>query len=125
MTEDARYIELVGQDGKPKALLVGYGSKCSKHIIERWRQRPQESPRGNINASVVDQISRTLPTALSAGLSGGSVFQVVGTSALVEGIKAGTHALMQTGGASLGTVVSTSSGQIAGQLSLHLLQWLQ
>lgn len=116
MADDARYIELVGQDGRPKALLVGYGSNCSRHIIERWRQRPQESPRGNINASVVDQISRALPTALSAGLTSGSVFQVVGTPALVEGIRAGTHALMQTGGASLGTVVSTSSGQIAGQL---------
>lgn len=75
MAEDARYIELVGQDGKPKALLVGYGSNCSKHIIERWRQRPQESPRGNINASVVDQISRALPTALSAGLTSAVYFK--------------------------------------------------
>jgi len=116
MAEDARYIELVGQDGKPKALLVGYGKNCSKHIIERWQQRPQESPRGNIHASIVDQVSRAIPTVISAGLANGSVFQVVGTPALVEGIKAGTHTLMQTGGASLGTVVSTSSGQIAGQL---------
>jgi hypothetical protein len=118
MAEDARYIELVGQDGKPKALLVGYGKNCSRHIIERWQQRPQESPRGNIHASIVDQVSRAMPTLISSGLTSGSVFQVVGTPALVEGIKAGTHTLMQTGGASLGTVVSTSSGQIAGQLGM-------
>ncbi|OYQ62311.1 hypothetical protein B9G53_22845 [Pseudanabaena sp. SR411] len=113
--EDARYIEIVGQDGSSKALLVGYGIQSSQHIIDRWRQRPQESPSGNISASVVDQLSRAIPI-VSSSLANGSLFQVVGTPALVEGIKAGTHTLMQTGGASLGTVVSTSTGQIAGQM---------
>ena len=113
--EDARYIEIIGQDGSSKALLVGYGLESSKHIIDRWRQRPQESPSGNISASVVDQLSKAIPI-VSSSLANGSLFQVVGTPALVEGIKLGTHTLMQTGGASLGTVVSTQTGQIAGQM---------
>jgi len=113
--EDARYIEIIGQDGSSKALLVGYGLESSRHIIDRWRQRPQESPSGNISASVVDQLSKAIPI-VSSSLANGSLFQVVGTPALVEGIKLGTHTLMQTGGASLGTVVSTQTGQIAGQM---------
>lgn len=113
--EDARYIEIIGQDGSSKALLVGYGIQSSKLIIDRWRQRPQGSPSGNISASVVDQISRAIPI-VSSSLANGSLFQVVGTPALVEGIKAGTHKLMQTSGAYLGTVVSTQTGQIAGQM---------
>ncbi|MCP9909970.1 hypothetical protein KBZ15_08645 [Cyanobium sp. BA20m-p-22] len=111
----ARYIQLLGQDGQPSALLVAYGRKWSANILERWRQRPQESPKGTISAEIVDLFSRCIP-AISASLSKGNLFQVIGTPDLLRGINAGTHALMQTSTGTLGTVVSTSSGQIAGQL---------
>jgi hypothetical protein len=114
-SEGARYIELVGKDGKPQAMLIGYSREWSKNITERWRQRPQEAPRGNLNAAVVDQFSKAIPL-IPSFLQNGHLFQVVGTPALVEGLKNGTYALMQSGGASLGTVVSASSHRIVGQL---------
>ena len=74
----ARYIQLLGQDGQPSALLVAYGRKWSANILERWRQRPQESPKGTISAEIVDLFSRCIP-AISASLSKGNLFQVIGT----------------------------------------------
>ncbi|MDF5713899.1 MAG: hypothetical protein PUP93_08390 [Rhizonema sp. NSF051] len=113
--EGARYIELVGRDGKPQAMLIGYSREWSKNITDRWRQRPQEAPRGNLNAVVVDQFSKVIPV-IPSFLQKGYLFQVVGTPALLKGLNSGTYALMQSGGASLGTVVSASSHQIVGQL---------
>jgi hypothetical protein len=114
--DDARYVPLLGKDGSPIALLVAYGRKCSGHILDRWQQRPAEAPSGTINNTIVDHISRLLPTILPDALAKGNLFQVVGTPALLKGLNAGTHTLMQTSTGTLGTVVSTSSGQIAGQL---------
>ncbi|KYC34903.1 hypothetical protein WA1_50220 [Scytonema hofmannii PCC 7110] len=113
--EGARYIELVGKDNKPQAMLIGYSREWSKNITDRWRQRPQEAPRGNLNAKVIDHLSKAIPL-IPAYLQNGCLFQVVGTPALVEGLKSGTYTLMQSGGASLGTVVSASSHKIVGQL---------
>jgi len=112
---DARYIQLLGQNKQPGALLVAYGKKCTATILQRWNQRPQDAPKGTISAEIVDLFSRCIP-AIPAALSKGNLFQVVGTPELVQGINAGTHALMQTSTGTLGTVVSNSSGQIAGQL---------
>ena len=114
--DDARYVPLLGSDGSPIALLVAYGRKCSGHILDRWQQRPAEAPSGTINNSIVDHISRLLPTILPDALAKGNLFQVVGTPTLLKGLNAGTHTLMQTSTGTLGTVVSTSSGQIAGQM---------
>jgi hypothetical protein len=105
----------VGSDGKSQAILIGYSREWSKNITGRWRQRPQEAPRGNLNATVVDQFSRVIPV-IPSFLQNGYLFQVVGTPTLIEGLKNGTFALMQSGGASLGTVVSASSHQIVGHL---------
>ena len=113
--DDARYVPLLGSDGSPIALLVAYGRQCSRHILNRWKQRPAGAPTGNINSTIVDQISRLSPT-LPIALQKGNLFQVVGTPALLEGINTGTHALMQTSTGTLGTVVRTSNGRIAGQL---------
>jgi hypothetical protein len=63
----------------------------------------------------VDLVSRAVP-AVAESLSKGNLFQIVGTPELLRGIDTGTHALMQTSTGTLGTVVNTSSGQIAGQL---------
>ena len=114
--DDARYVPLLGSDGSPIALLVAYGRKCSGHILDRWQQRPAEAPVGTINNTIVDHISRLLPTILPDALAKGNLFQVVGTPTLLKGLNAGTHTLMQTSTGTLGTVVSTSSGQIAGQM---------
>jgi hypothetical protein len=112
---DARYIQLLGQDKQPGALLVSYGLKCSANILQRWRQRPKDAPKGIVSAEIVDLFSRCIP-AIPSALSKGNLFQVVGTPELLQGINAGTHTLMQTSTGTLGTVVSSSSGQIAGQL---------
>ena len=114
--DDARYVPLLGSDGSPIALLVAYRRKCSGHILDRWQQRPAEAPVGTINNTIVDHISRLLPTILPDALAKGNLFQVVGTPTLLKGLNAGTHTLMQTSTGALGTVVSTSSGQIAGQM---------
>jgi hypothetical protein len=112
---DARYIRLLGDGGVPSTLLVAYGKKCTNHILDRWRARPQEAPKGRVNSELVDLVSRAVP-AVAESLSKGNLFQIVGTPELLRGIDAGTHALMQTSTGTLGTVVNTSSGQIAGQL---------
>lgn len=111
----AKYVELLADNKQSRALLVGYSTSETKRILQRWASAPQDSPKGAISANVIDQLSKAVPT-VAAGLANGSMFQVVGTPALTEGIKAGTYALAQTSGGTLGTVVSTSSGQIVGQL---------
>lgn len=112
---DAKYIRLLSDSGVPSALLVGYRKSCTRHILDRWNTRPQEAPKGRVNSQLVDLISRAVPT-VSEYLGKGNLFQIVGTPDLLRGIDAGTHALMQTSTGTLGTVVNTSSGQIAGQL---------
>lgn len=114
-SQGARYIELVGENRQPEAILISYSRQWSKNITDRWRQHSKEAPRGNLYAKVVDHFSRAIPV-ISSSLQNGHLFQVVGTPTLVEGLKNGTYALMQSGGASLGTVVSSSSHQIVGQL---------
>lgn len=114
--DGARFIELVGDNNKVQAILIGYSREWSKNIINRWKQRPTETPTGNLNRLVVDQLSKAIP-AIPSFLQNGSLFQVVGTSpAIQEGLKNGTYSLMQSGGASLGTVVSSSSHKIVGHL---------
>jgi len=114
--DGARFIELIGEDNKPQAILIGYSLDWSKNIINRWKQRPTETPRGNLNRLVVDQLSKVIPI-IPSFLQNGSLFQVVGASPVIqEGLKNGTYSLMQSGGASLGTVVSSSSHKIVGHL---------
>ena len=112
---DARYIRLLGEGGMPSALLIAYGKKCTNHILNRWQARPQEAPKGKEGPELVDAVSRAVPV-VAESLGKGNLFQIVGTPELLRGIDAGTHALMQTSTGTLGTVVNTSSGQIAGQL---------
>lgn len=111
----ARHIQLLNKKGNPSAILVAYGKNCSAAILKRWNERPLESPKGNINSQIVDLFSRSIPQ-VATGLANGSMFQVIGTPELVQGINRGTHALMQTSTGTLGTVVNNSSGRIAGQL---------
>lgn len=99
----------------PSALLIAYGKKCTSHILDRWQARPQEAPKGKVGPELVDAVSRAVPV-VAESLGKGNLFQIVGTPELLRGIDAGTHALMQTSTGTLGTVVNTSSGQIAGQL---------
>lgn len=112
---DARYIRLLGESGKPSALLIAYSKKCTNHILDRWQARPQEAPKGKVGPGLADAVSRAVPV-VAESMGKGNLFQIVGTPELLRGIDAGTHALMQTSTGTLGTVVNTSSGQIAGQL---------
>ncbi len=109
-----KYIELKN-GGRPSALIVSYGKKESAAIIESLKSGHQSAAKGGIAPALVDLLSRAIP-AVTAGLSSGHIFQVIGTPALLEGMQAGTHALIQTSAGALGTVINTSTGQIAGQL---------
>jgi hypothetical protein len=109
-----KYIELKN-GGRSSALIVSYGKKESAAIIESLKSGQGSAAKGGIAPALVDLLSRAIP-AVTAGLSSGHIFQVIGTPALVEGMQAGTHALIQTSAGALGTVINTSTGQIAGQL---------
>lgn len=109
-----KYIELKNE-GRPSALIVSYGKKESAAIIESLKSGHESAAKGGIAPALVDLLSRAIP-AVTAGLSSGHIFQVIGTPALIEGMQAGTHALIQTSAGALGTVINTSTGHIAGQL---------
>jgi len=118
MAADAKYITLSSRSGEPAALMLSYGANVSNQIVNEWRSNPSIAPKAKLPSAIVDQFSRisTLAPYLQTGLSNGNLFQVVGTPELVRGIQEGSLALMQTSTGSLGTVVSTGTGQIAGQL---------
>ena len=113
---DARFIQMLDSSKKPSALLVAYGAKCSKHILDRWKSHSASAPSGVVSTVIADQISRLMSNVIPQALSQGNLFQVIGTPELVKGINNGTHVLMQTSTGTLGTVVTANSGQIAGQL---------
>ncbi|MEM4725083.1 MAG: hypothetical protein QXP01_08745 [Candidatus Hadarchaeum sp.] len=111
------WLELKTNDSS--VVLVRYSKSESKRILENLRKFDfsEKAPwhAGLLNPVVVDQLASVLPV-VAAGLQAGQLFQVIGPAHLVEGLKDGTYTLMQTAQGSLGTVVSPSSGQIAGQL---------
>lgn len=115
MSIDAKYIELLGEDRKPRALLVAYGAKVTDQLLRHWKSDSASMPKGSVSSTVVEHLGRVVPV-ITAALSSGNLFQVIGNPVLVEGIKAGTHTMMQSSAGALGTVVNTSTGQIAGQL---------
>jgi hypothetical protein len=110
---------LKGPDGGHDAVILRYSAEESQQILTRLTtsELAQGSVphAGNLSATIVDHLAKAAPF-VAAGMQVGQVFKVVGTPALVEGLANGSMALMSTAGGSLGTVVSSSTGQIAGQL---------
>lgn len=108
-----------GPDGARDAVIVRYSAEESQRILTRLTTselaKGSVPHEGNLSATIVDHLTKAAPF-VAAGMQVGQVFKVVGTPALVEGLANGSMALMSTAGGSLGTVVSSSTGQIAGQL---------
>jgi hypothetical protein len=115
----AKWIEMRTRNGDAIGVLVQYSAEESKRILTQFAslelnaQNPWHG--GNLGGAIVDQLS-SASTMVASGLQAGQVFQMIGTSHLIEGLRAGTHVLMQTAEGTLGTVASSSTGQIAGQL---------
>jgi hypothetical protein len=115
----AEWLEMRTNNADPSTVLVQYSPEKSRQILARFAglelnaQHPWHG--GNLGAAIVDQLT-SASSIVASGLRAGQVFQVIGTPHLVEGLRAGTHFLMQTAEGTLGTVVSSSTGQIAGQL---------
>lgn len=113
------WLRLAGPDNAHEAVLVRYSSEESRRILEHLTRSELASGRvphgGNIGPTVVDHLAKASPFVLE-GLRAGRVFKVIGTPALVRGLKEGSMTLMSTSQGALGTVLERSSGRIAGQL---------
>ncbi|MCK6587253.1 MAG: hypothetical protein L6Q76_06680 [Polyangiaceae bacterium] len=118
-TGAGEWIELVGPDGSPQAILARFNAEESRRVLENLTRTEFALGRvphgGNVGPAVVDHLAKASPFVL-AGLQGGQVFKVVGTPALVSGLRDGTMTLASTSEGALGTVLQRSSGKIAGQL---------
>jgi len=116
-THSAEWIELQGEGAG--AALVKYDQSESAKILDYFKKLDLEGGTpghtGSLGSIVVDQLA-SASSVVAAGLQASQVFQVIGTPQLVEGLKAGTYALMQTAQGTLGTVVSSTSSRIVGQL---------
>ena len=120
IAQSAEWVEMTAPtNGDGSAVLVRYGKDQSKRIRKHFEelQRTDATPwhGGKLGPEIAYQLA-SASSLVMAGLQNGQVFQVIGTPQLVEGLKMGTHVLMQTAEGTLGTVVSSSSGKIAGQL---------
>ena len=117
--QSAVWVEMTAPNGDDSAVLVRHSLDQSELIRKSFEesQRTDATPwhGGNLGPAIADQLASESSLVMS-GLQAGQVFEVIGTPQLVGGLKTGTHVLMQTAEGTLGTVVSSSSGKIAGQL---------
>ena len=115
----AEWVEMAAPYGDGSAVLVRYSQEQSelirKHFEELQLTNATPWHGGNLGTAIADQLA-SASSLVTSGFQAGRVFEVIGTPQLVEGLKTGTHVLMQTAEGTLGTVVSSSSGKIAGQL---------
>ena len=113
------WMELKGANGDGSAALVCYDLEQSGLIRNRFDKLQLEESAtwhgGNLGTEIVDQLAGA-SSLVASGLQSGQMFQVIGTPHLIEGLNSGTLALMQTAEGTLGTVVRSSGGNIAGQL---------
>ena len=119
IVQSAEWVEMKAPNGDGSAVLVCYGPDQSelirKHLEEFQRTDATLWHGGNLGPEIADQLA-SVSSIVMSGLKARQMFEVIGTPQLVEGLKMGTHALMQTAEGTLGTVVSSSSRKIAGQL---------
>ena len=118
IAQSPEWVEMRAPNGDDSAVLISYKEQSElirKHVEELQRTDATLWHGGNLGTEIVDQLASASPLVMS-GLQAGQVFQVIGTPQLVEGLKTGAYTLMQTAGETLGTVVSSSSRKIVGQL---------
>ena len=119
IVQPSTWVEMTAPNGDGSAALVCYGRQQSRLIQQRFEKLQRTDTTawhgGNLGTAIADQLTGA-SGLVASGLQAGQMFQVIGTPHLVEGLKIGTHALMQTAEGTLGTVVSSSSGRIAGPL---------
>lgn len=113
------WIEMRTTDGKADTLLVQYDPEESARVLERLKGLELSGATpwhgGHLGGAIVDQLSSAC-SIVASGLQTGQIFQVIGTPHLVEGLRAGTHVLVQTPEGLIGTVRLASTPQFAGQL---------
>ena len=119
IVQPSTWVEMTAPNGNGSAALVCYDPEQSGLIRQHFEklQRTDATPwhGGNIGSAIANQLAGA-SGLVASGLQAGQMFQVIGTPHLVEGLKMGAYTLMQTAEGTLGTVVSSSSGKIAGSL---------
>ena len=119
IAQSSTWVEMTAPNGDGSAALVCYSREQNRRIQKHFEelQLTDATARrgGNLGSAIADRLAGA-SGLVASGLQAGQMFQVIGTPHLVEGLKMGTHALMQTAEGTLGTVVSSSSGKIAGSL---------
>ena len=117
--QSSTWVEMTAPNGDGSAALVCYSREQSRRIQKHFDELQLTDATawhgGNLGSAIADQLAGA-SSLVTSGLQAGQMFQVIGTPHLVEGLKMGTHALMQTAEGTLGTVVSSSSKKIAGHL---------
>ena len=115
----AEWVEMKAPNDDSSAVLVRHSQEQSELIRKHFEEFQLTNATlwhgGNLGPAIADQLA-SASNIVASGLQAGQVFEVIGTPQLVEGLKMGTHVLMQTAEGSLGTVVSSAGGRIAGQL---------
>ncbi len=119
-TSDQCYdlIPLLNDRGDIQAGAFVYDSQQSIRILEMIRNESVVvSGEGGVqivNKLIGDSAAGLVP-AFATAMQAGQVMRIVGPPSVVEGLANGSMALMQSGSHSLGTIVSSGSGNIVGQ----------
>jgi hypothetical protein len=113
-----QYIELMDSTGNNKGAILIHDTKTKDELLKYFKNLKESNLLGH-NGYISDVIADKIGCASSifaAGIQAGNLLQIVGTPALMEGLKTGTMSLMSTGGSFTGAVVSNTTNTIVGQL---------
>lgn len=111
------YIELVDEGGLLKGALLTHSEDTKEKILSFYRLSNESNNcghSGTVSGAILDKLG-SMTSLIAPGLQAGNLMQMVGTPALLEGLKSGAFALMKTAEGSTGTVVN-SSHIIVGQI---------
>lgn len=109
--------ELCGPDGVQGALIcypADMGQRILAAQLHRQHQTGRGFSRGSLAPAFLDSLLRSSPLA-AAAIQSGQVYEIVGSPAVLDGLKSGALKLMESDGGFLGAAISKSSGQIVGQ----------
>lgn len=114
--DDSAAGEWIEIAGNCDTVLIRHGIEPSRQLVEQLqrRERAGDVMGGQLSTEIVDKLGAA-SAIVAGGLNAGNVFQIVGSPGLLSGLQSGSLTLMRTKGGLLGTVVSSSSGRIAGQ----------
>jgi hypothetical protein len=113
-----QYIQLTDDNENMSGALLMHDNDTKNKLIKYFRSSQDNNlsgHNGHISDTIIDKLGAA-GSIVASGLQAGNLMQIVGTPALMEGIKTGTYAMMSTAVGTTGTVVSSTTGQIVGQL---------